>query len=283
MVGACLPAQSKYSKQALQPILCAPPRVEDLSYLRSSKKSDRHPYHPARVGEYYQATLPPWEGPAISSKEPPPAAVGSAGSGELLLPRATTSPTTTEQCVGTEGTELAAAASTGTRATLAEMTMAAVPHGAARVPVLAALASAMPPGGCVLARDVAASAPVTGIPATIASAIERPVLARSASSPSSAVLPFALVVPRGKAAKQAAAAAEEERRWAATIASAEATELEIEAPPPPPPPVRTGGPSKPASPARARLGVDCSSSSRRRKRARAERQSSPCFDVSNLA
>ena len=91
---ACPPAQSKHSKHALQPMLCLPPRVEDLSYLRASKKSDKHPYHPARVGESYQATLPAWEAPAASCEGlpapsceglPSPAAVEAAAAGLSLI------------------------------------------------------------------------------------------------------------------------------------------------------------------------------------------------------
>jgi hypothetical protein len=99
----------------------------------------------------------------------------------------------------------------------------------------------------------------------------------AAAARPSAALPLALVLPRGKAAKQAAAAAWEARRWAATIASAEAVELEVDAPP-----------SQPASPQPCRIpatqgaplgGADCSISPQC-KRARV---GSPCFDLSNLS
>ena len=278
---ACPPAQSKHSKHALQPMLCPPPRVEDLSYLRASKKSDKHPYHPARVGESYQATLPAWEAPAASCEGlPSPAAVEAAAAGcgqPPPPPRAST-----ESTVQPDRVERAAAASTGAaRALAGTTTTAAVLHRPARAPVpVAPSVSSMLPGCSVLARGVPSSAPASaGAPASASA--RAPVLAAAARS--SAALPFAVVVPRGKAAKQAAAAAGEERRWAATIASAEAVELELEAVPPPPHPL----PSKPASPQPCRspatqsapLGADFSSSPQR-KRARV---GSPCFDLSNLS
>ena len=293
---ACPPAQSKHSKHALQPMLCPPPRVEDLSYLRASKKSDKHPYHPARVGESYQATLPTWEAPAASCEGVPAASCealpaasceglpspamrvpfepAAAGCGEPPPPpRVRTSSTVQPARV-----ERTAAANTGAaRALAGTSTAAAGPHGSARAPVPAASSvSSMLPGCSGPARGVPPSAPVSAS-APVAASARAPVLAAAARS--SAALPFAVVVPRGKAAKQAAAAAGEERRWAATIASAEAVELELEALPPPP--------SKPASPRPCRspatqsapLGADCSSSPQR-KRARV---GSPCFDLSNLS
>lgn len=271
---ACPPAQSKHSKHALQPMLCPPPRVEDLSYLRASKKSDKHPYHPARVGESYQATLPAWEAPAASCEGlpapsceglPSPAAVEAAAAGCAPPPPRASKESTVQPGTG------AARALAGTS------TAAAGLHGSARAPVPAASSvSSMLPGCSGTARDVPPSAPVSAS-APVAASARAPVLAAAARS--SAALPFAVVVPRGKAAKQAAAAAGEERRWAATIASAEAVELELEALPPPP--------SKPASPRPCRspatqsapLGADCSSSPQR-KRARV---GSPCFDLSNLS
>ena len=114
-----------------------------------------------------------------------------------------------------------------------------------------------------------------GAPAPASAGAPAPVLAEAARP--SAALPLALVLPRGKAAKQAAAAAWEARRWAATIASAEAVELEVEAPP-----------SQPASPQPCRIpatqgaplgGADCSISPQC-KRARV---GSPCFDLSYLS
>ena len=271
---ACPPAQSKHSKHALQPMLCLPPRVEDLSYLRASKKSDKHPYHPARVGESYQATLPAWEAPAASCEGlpapsceglPSPAAVEAAAAGCAPPPPRASKESTVQPGTG------AARALAGTS------TAAAGLHGPARAPVPAASSvSSMLPGCSGPTRDVPPSAPVSAS-APVAASARAPVLAAAARS--SAALPFAVVVPRGKAAKQAAAAAGEERRWAATIASAEAVELELEALPPPP--------SKPASPRPCRspatqsapLGADCSSSPQR-KRARV---GSPCFDLSNLS
>ena len=271
---ACPPAQSKHSKHALQPMLCPPPRVEDLSYLRASKKSDKHPYHPARVGESYQATLPAWEAPAASCEGlpapsceglPSPAAVEAAAAGCAPPPPRASKESTVQPGTG------AARALAGTSTTAAGL------HGPARAPVPAASSvSSMLPGCSGPARDVTPSAPVSAS-APVAASARAPVLAAAARS--SAALPFAVVVPRGKAAKQAAAAAGEERRWAATIASAEAVELELEALPPPP--------SKPASPRPCRspatqsapLGADCSSSPQR-KRARV---GSPCFDLSNLS
>jgi len=273
---ACPPAQSKHSKHALQPMLCPPPRVEDLSYLRASKKSDKHPYHPARVGESYQATLPAWEAPAASCEGlpapsceglPSPAAVEAAAAGCAPPPPRASKESTVQPGTG------AARALAGTSTTAAGL------HGPARAPVPAASSvSSMLPGCSGPTRDVPPppSAPVSAS-APVAASARAPVLAAAARS--SAALPFAVVVPRGKAAKQAAAAAGEERRWAATIASAEAVELELEALPPPP--------SKPASPRPCRspatqsapLGADCSSSPQR-KRARV---GSPCFDLSNLS
>ena len=279
---ACPPAQSKHSKHALQPMLCPPPRVEDLSYLRASKKSDQHPYHPARVGESYQATLPTWEAPAASCEGlpapsceglPSPAAVEAAAAGcgqPPPPPRASK-----ESTVQPGRVELVAAASTGAaRALAGTSTAAAGLHGSARAPVPAATSSvsSMLPGCSGPARGVPPSAPVSAS-APVAASARAPVLAAAARS--SAALPFAVVVPRGKAAKQAAAAAGEERRWAATIASAEAVELELV----------QATPSKPASPqpcrspASAPLGAGCSSSPQR-KRARV---GSPCFDLSNLS
>ena len=55
-------SQSKHSKRELHTMLCAGPRVEDLSYLRSSKRATTHPYHAARVGPDYQAALPLCQG-----------------------------------------------------------------------------------------------------------------------------------------------------------------------------------------------------------------------------
>ena len=317
----CPPAQSKHSKHALQPMLCPPPRVEDLSYLRASKKSDKHPYHPARVGDCYQATLPAWEAPAASCEGVPAASCealpaasceglpspamrvpfepAAAGCGEPPPPP----PARTVSIVQPARVERAAAASTGAARALAgtttaaaatlaaaiASTTAAVLHGPARAPVrvaspvssittwhhhVASPVSSMLPGCSVLARGLPSSAPVCAS-APVSAGARAPVLAAAVAVRSSAALPFAVVVPRGKAAKQAAAAAGEERRWAATIASAEAVELELV----------QATPSKPASPqpcrspASAPLGAGCSSSPQR-KRARV---GSPCFDLSNLS
>ena len=134
----------------------------------------------------------------------------------------------------------------------------------------------MPPMPADWPCHAPSSAPVSaGAPAPVSAGARAPVLAAAARP--SAALPLALVLPRGKAAKQAAAAAWEARRWAATIASAEAVELEVEAPP-----------SQPASPQPCRIpatqgapldGADCSISPQC-KRARV---GSPCFDLSNLS
>ena len=170
------------------------------------------------------------------------------------------------------GTTTAAAA---TLAAAIASTTAAVLHGPARAPVhVASSVSSMLPGCSVLARGLPSSAPICAS-APVSASARAPVLAAAVAVRSSAALPFAVVVPRGKAAKQAAAAAGEERRWAATIASAEAVELELV----------QATPSKPASPqpcrspASAPLGAGCSSSPQR-KRARV---GSPCFDLSNLS
>ena len=117
----------------------------------------------------------------------------------------------------------------------------------------------MPPQRTRLCRRTAPAS--AGVPA--------PVLAEAARP--SAALP--LVLP-GARPKQAAAAAWEARRWATTIASAEAVELEVEAPP-----------SQPASPQpcripatrRAARRADCSI------RPQQARVGSPCFDLSNLS
>ena len=304
---ACPPAQSKHSKHALQPMLCLPPRVEDLSYLRASKKSDKHPYHPARVGESYQATLPAWEAPAASCEGVPAASCealpaasceglpspamrvpfepAAAGCGEPPPPprvrtSSTVQPARVERtaAANTGAARALAGTTTAAAATLAAAiasTTAAVLHGPARAPVhVASSVSSMLPGCSVLARGVPPSAPVCAS-APVSASARAPVLAAAVVVRSSAALPFAVVVPRGKAAKQAAAAAGEERRWAATIASAEAVELELV----------QATPSKPASPqpcrspASAPLAAGCSSSPQR-KRARV---GSPCFDLSNLS
>ena len=304
---ACPPAQSKHSKHALQPMLCPPPRVEDLSYLRASKKSDKHPYHPARVGDSYQATLPAWEAPAASCEGVPAASCealpaasceglpspamrvpfepAAAGCGEPPPPprvrtSSTVQPARVERtaAANTGAARALAGTTTAAAATLAAAiasTTAAVLHGPARAPVhVASSVSSMLPGCSVLARGVPPSAPVCAS-APVSASARAPVLAAAVVVRSSAALPFAVVVPRGKAAKQAAAAAGEERRWAATIASAEAVELELV----------QATPSKPASPqpcrspASAPLAAGCSSSPQR-KRARV---GSPCFDLSNLS